>query len=145
MYKTFIQSNLLYAIEVWGHTITSESDNLVKVQNRVLRIIFDCRRSEDAWHHNNNRIQNVKELYLRTITRICLKHHYNHLPEYFSDYLLPSKNHNECKLFDHNLRSNLHKPYNYKHALENFKFTQNCIKIWNEKPLEFKMKPYDIK
>ena len=147
MYKTFIQSNLLYAIEVWGHTVTSDSDILVKIQNRVLRIIFDCKRSEDAWHHSKNRIQNIKELYLKTVTRICLKHHYNQLPEHFSHCVLPPKNNDKGTNYKHNLRSNLHKPYNYRcvsYTQDNFKFTENCIKIWNEKPLDFKMKPYII-
>ena len=30
MYKTFIQSNLLYVIEVWGHGIKPENDILIK-------------------------------------------------------------------------------------------------------------------
>ena len=144
IYKTFIQSNLLYAIEVWGHTVISESDILTKMQNKVLRIMFNFRRTEDAWRYSNNRIQNVKELYKNTITRICLKHHYNQLPQYFSTYILPPKNDLIC-LTDcgYNLRSNEHKLYNYKQVFNNkLIFTENCIDMWNGMPLEFKQKPY---
>ena len=51
IYKTFSQSNPLYVIEVWGHSIKSENDILIKAQNKVLRMIFDCKRSNDAWRH----------------------------------------------------------------------------------------------
>ena len=143
LYKTFIQSNLLYAIEVWGHTVTSESDILNKIHNRVLRIIFNCRRTEDAWYHNNNRIQNIQELYTQKIIRICLKHHYKQLPDYFSSQILPEKYCDNNVNFGYNLRSNEHKPYNYKRCKEsNLKFTESCFKIWNSMSLKTKQKPY---
>ena len=143
IYKTFIQSNLLYAIEVWGHTVTSDFDVLSKIQNRVLRIIFDSRRTKDALYHNNKRIQDIKELYSQTITRICLKHHYGQLPKYFSRQILPQKNSEHATESVYNLRSNEHKPYNYKNCT-GIKFTENCSKIWNNMPLEFKQKPHQV-
>ena len=41
MYKTFIQPYFLYALEAWGHSIQSDNDLLVKVQSKVLRILFN--------------------------------------------------------------------------------------------------------
>ena len=79
MYKTFIQPYFLYSIEVWGHTIQAENDILVKLQSKVLRILFNCKRSQDAWKHSNGNISSIKDLYKITIQKLCMKH-------------LPSKN-----------------------------------------------------
>lgn len=78
IYKTFIQSNLLYGIEVWGHSVSSLDDILTKLQNKVIRILFDYKRSEDAWNHSKGRILTIPELYNKALTRICIKHHYCH-------------------------------------------------------------------
>ena len=48
MYKAFIQPYFLYAIEVWGHSVISESDILSRLQSKVLRIIFNCKRTEKS-------------------------------------------------------------------------------------------------
>ena len=48
MYKTFIEPYFSYAIEVWGHSILSQNDLLVKLQSKVLRILFNCYRTSDA-------------------------------------------------------------------------------------------------
>ena len=71
MYKTFIQPYLLYAIEVWGHTIQSTTDIISRVQSKALRIVFDCKRSEDAWRYNNGRILQIKDLYINVIQKLC--------------------------------------------------------------------------
>ena len=71
IYKTFIQSNFIYAIEAWGHSVTSENDILTNLQNKVIRILFDCKRSKDAWHYAKERIPTVKQLYQDTITNTC--------------------------------------------------------------------------
>ena len=74
IYKTFIQSNFIYAIEAWGHSVSAQNDILTTLQNKVLRILFNCKRSEDAWHYAKNRIPTVKQLYHDTITNICKNH-----------------------------------------------------------------------
>ena len=51
MYKTFVQPYFLYSIEVWGHTIQSENDILVKLQSKIIRILSDCKRTADAWKY----------------------------------------------------------------------------------------------
>ena len=143
MYKTFIETHLLYAIEAWGHSIHSESDILQKIQNKVLRILFDCKRSEDAWRHANGRILTVDELYKKSIVRLCTKHHFNILPTYFSNEIMPkirrSISHN------HNLRSNESTKHNYlqKRPSEHLTELQNqCILTWNKLPAGQKDKPY---
>jgi hypothetical protein len=82
MYNTFIQPYFNYCISLWGTSITSESDPLIKLQNRILRIMFSCKRSEDAWRHNeNHKILSVKQFYLLEIAKLCFKHHTNTNPE----------------------------------------------------------------
>ena len=63
MYKTFIQPYFLYGIEIWGHTIQSNNDILVKLQSKIVRILLDCARSQDAWRHCNGHIISIHNLY----------------------------------------------------------------------------------
>ena len=63
MYKTFIQPYFLYAIEIWGHTVKSDQDILNKIQSKILRIVFNCKRSQDAWRHSNEKKLCVSNLY----------------------------------------------------------------------------------
>ena len=145
MYKTFIQSNLLYVIEVWGHSIKPENDILIKAQNKVLRTIFDCKRSDDAWRHSKGRILTVPELYKRVITKTCLKHHFNQLPQYFAENIMPKKNFIlEKDKNKHLLRSNKINMFDYKRCDKTYNqpFTNNCIAFWNSSNLKLKSKPY---
>ena len=70
MYKTFIQSNFLYGIEVWGHSVKSETDIISRIQDKIIRILFDSKRTQDAWNHTKGRILTIKELYETTIIKI---------------------------------------------------------------------------
>ena len=63
MYKTFIEPYFFYGIEVWGHTIKSANDMLVKLQSKIIRIIFSCARTLDAWNHCNGRINSINTIY----------------------------------------------------------------------------------
>ena len=63
MYKAFIQPYFLYGIEVWGHSVKIEKDLLLRLQSKLLRIIFDCERSGDAWIHNHNQIDSTQDHY----------------------------------------------------------------------------------
>ena len=139
IYKTFIQSNLLYAIEVWGHCVVSQSDILTKLQNKVLRILFDCKRTADAWRYSKGRILSVTELYDQVITRICIKHHSNQLPYHFAENIMPEKcKSTECKTYT--LRSDKHRPYNYKiNTSVTSTFYRKCTTIWNDMMLKTKM------
>ena len=59
MYKTFVEPYFFYGIEVWGHTIQSENDILVKLQCKIIRMIFGCARTQDAWKHCNGHVLTV--------------------------------------------------------------------------------------
>ena len=141
MYKSFIQPYFLYAIEVWGHSVQSQTDILVKLQSKVLRIIYNYKRSDDAWRHNSNRISPVQMLYEQVIKRICIKHHAGLLPSYFSENIMPDLN--ISQLQNRITRTSLYHMYDYKNLLEDItSFKTNCANIWNFQSLEFKSTPY---
>ena len=75
MYKAFIQPYFLYAMKVWGHTIKSDSDILVKLQSKVLRILFNCYRTADAWRHCNGQITDIRNLHNMAIKKLCMNNH----------------------------------------------------------------------
>ena len=47
----------------YGHTVKSDQDVLNKIQSKILRIIFNCKISEDAWRHYNRNIPSLANLY----------------------------------------------------------------------------------
>ena len=142
MYKTFIQPYFLYGIEVWGHTVNSEQDILMKLQSKTLRIVFNCKRSDDAWRHNNGQISDIKQLYSNVIKRLCLKHHFRLLPTYVSDFLMPTFHDNQLQ--NRITRISLEQMYNYSNTLisTNTSFKSECVKLWNEQSFDFKAQPY---
>ena len=145
MYKTFIQSQFQYAIEAWGHSVKAENDILTKAQNKVLRVLFDSKRSDDAWRHANGRISNIHDLYKQTLTKICTKHHSKSLPTYFSQKIMPTIKTNQGH--DHALRSNNTTQHDYLlnklHDTETTNFQTECITTWNSLNTEIKNKPYE--
>ena len=141
MYKTFIQPYFIYSIEVWGHSVQSD-DILMKLQSKILRIIFNCKRSEDAWRHCNGKINSVKDLYCTTIKKMCMKHHYGSLPYNFSINVMP--NLNVSQLQNKISKISLEQMYDYKYEpkLSNSHIKISCIKYWNSLPFNIKCLPY---
>ena len=142
MYKAFIQPYFIYAIEVWGHSINSAMDTLMKLQSKALRIIFGVKRSDDAWRHNNGKIKTIIELYKDSIRKITLKHHAGMLPEHISQNIMLGP----CisKLQDRISRTTLSEMYDYapdkQYSVSSFQ--RNCMSIWNNESLQFKSIPY---
>ena len=140
MYKAFIQPYFNYAIEVWGHSVKSDTDMLVKLQSKVLRIIFNCKRSEDAWRHNNGHIDNITALYEKAIIKLCFKHHIGTLPLTFGTNIMPQFNHSQLQ--NKITRTSLNTMYDYKQIFDNSTLKISCTNIWNRQPLEYKSIPY---
>ena len=141
MYKTFVQPYFNYAIEVWGHTVQAESDILNKLQSKALRTVFDCKRSGDAWRHNNKCIEPISALYEKTIIRQCYKHHMELLPPIFAETIMPTMN---LKQLQNKItRPSLNTMYNYEqHLKKDSPYKKNCSKAWNDLKLEEKSIPY---
>jgi len=145
MYKTFIEPYFLYALEAWGHSVKSDTDTLNTLQNKVLRIVYNCKRSDDAWEENNGRIPTIKELYQKVMRRVCYKHHAQLLPKQFSKNIMPAIDYyNENR--KRRTRSSIHNLFDYaqtnnRKQLNHFK--ENCIKLWNKQSSATKAKPYE--
>ena len=142
MYKTFIEPYFLYAIEVWGHSVKSENDILFKLQSKVLRILFKCHRSADAWRHADNKISSIKKLYMNVIKKLCIKHHYQFLPNTFSENVMPKLKVNQLE--NKISRISLNNMYDYTNCQDNNStpFKTNCIQNWNSLSFELKTLPY---
>ena len=142
MYKIFIEPYFIYAIEVWGHSILSENDSLVKLQSKVLRILFNCYRTLDAWKHSNGQISDIRDLYSTVIRKLCMKHQFEALPKNFSENIMPNLNINQLE--NRISRISLKDMYNYRNCqkLDSTQFKTNCIKHWNSLSFELKVLPY---
>ena len=120
----------------------SEQDILVKLQHKVLRIIFDCKRTDDALRHNNLQISSIMQLYCNVINRLCFKHHTGLLPCNFGNKIMPEFNIDQLQ--KRVTRISLDQMYNYKNTYTsmNTNFKANCVKFWNILPKETKALPY---
>ena len=139
MYKTFFEPYFFYGIEVWGHSIQSENDMLVKLQSKIIRYIFSCARTQDAWKHCNGCINSIDTIYNNVIKKLCMKHHFGLLPHHFSNYIMPDFNIDQLQN-----KISLHKMYDYKKSpnLLETNLKANCVNNWNNLPLEIKCMPY---
>ena len=90
MYNSFIAPYLLYCIPIWGGSITSKSDDIIKIQNKVIRILFNVSRTEDAWQYVKDSILTVTDLYKVEVAKLCYKHVNNILPKSFIDNVMPT-------------------------------------------------------
>ena len=142
MYKTFIQPYFLYAMEVWGHTIKSDKDILVKLQSKVLRILFNCYRTADAWRYCNGHITDIRSFYKSVIKKLCMKNHFNILPSNFCNNTMPQNNF--TKLGNRISHISLNQMYDYATTKNEYisHFKANCIHLWNSMPFDIKVLPY---
>ena len=143
MCKTFIEPYILfYGIKVWGHITQYENDILAKLQSKIIRIIFSCARTQDAWRHCYGRINNINTIYDNVIKKLCMKHHFGMLPDNFSNTIMPAFNIDQLQ--NKISRISLDKMYDYKksNTLMETNLKANCVNKWNELPLEIKLLPY---
>ena len=141
IYNTFIQPYFNYCITLWGSSIASKNDPLVKLQNKVLRILFSCKRSEDAWEMDKDqKILRIRHLYYQEIAKLCYKHHLDLNPSIINN-IMPEKynNTNSTKFVTRSKTT-----HNYKYNKNNTTktLTKNCTKIWNNLPTELKNLAY---
>ena len=141
MYNSFIAPYLLYCIPIWGGSITSKSDDIIKIQNKVIRILFNVSRTEDAWQYVKDSILTVTDLYKVEVAKFCYKHvNYNILPKSFIDNVMPTfakDAHNivtrHSDSLNYQVIDNNMKPLSYK------SFTSQCVRIWNSLPYLMKV------
>ncbi len=139
MYRTFVEPFFLYCLPIWGSSITREAGILCKLQNKTLRILFECKRTEDAWQATGNRILKLEQLYQHETAKLCFKQHTMTLPHYFDKTVMPTLSDSSSHTHNYNLRNNTDKQYNYlvDHKRQ-LTLSNNCITTWNSLPCKLK-------
>ena len=140
MYQSFVLPYFLYCLPVWGSSINSKNDPIVNMQNKVLRVLTNTKRTEDAWYHVRDAVLPVEELYKIEVAKFCFKDSKGLLPNTFAKEVMP-KFANEV----HNVSTRHSKHHNYQFEQSHLttkahtSFTANCIRIWNSIPHLLKM------
>ena len=115
---------------------------MVKLQSKVLRILFNCYRTADAWKHSNSQISDIRDLYSTVIRKLCMKHDCGKLPHNFSTTIMPDFNINQLE--NKISRISLSQMYDYKNSskpsISDLK--TNCIIHWNSLSMAIKSLPY---
>ena len=131
----------MYCIPVWGDSIKSETDELIKLQNKTLRILFQCHRSDDAWRYTNHKVLKLKQLYKHETAKLCYKHITGQLPETFAMENMPKEGNETDGLRTYNLRHlHLNK---YKLSSNMTDFTTSTANVWNNLPNNLRDIPYN--
>ena len=135
MYNCFVLPYLLYCLPLWGGSVVSKNDLIVKIQNKVMRVICRTKGTDEAWGIVKESVMPITKLYKYEIAKFCYKHSENMLPEHFSVSVMPNF------ITDiHSMRTKQSKYRNYHTKITDFllltakSFHRNCIKIWNEIP-----------
>jgi len=89
MYNCFILPYLLYCLPVWGGTLTNQTDPIINVQNKVLRVLTNTKRTQDAWNYVRHKVLPVSDLYKVEIAKFCFKHTKRLLPSNFERVVMP--------------------------------------------------------
>ena len=71
MYNSFILPYLLYCLPAWGGSITSKSDPIIKVQNRIIRVLTFKTRTFEARDIVRSDILDIQNLYKIEVTKIA--------------------------------------------------------------------------
>ena len=141
MYNTFIQPYFSYCISLWGSTVRSDTDILVKLQNKILRILFSCKRTKDAWDNSNtnNPILPIYPLHLLDIAKLCYQHHTTLLPNNLQSIMPDILN---DKVTERKTRSKTNHNYTYNYKTKKT-LPQECVSLWNTIPTEIKNIAYN--
>ena len=136
LYNTFIQPYFSYCISLWGSTVKSDTDILVKLQNKIMRILFSCKRTKDAWDSSltTNPIVPIYQLYLLDIAKLCYQHHTILLPNSIQSIMPDILNDN---LTERKTRSKTNHNYMYNNKIKKT-LPKECVNLWNTIPTEIK-------
>ena len=79
-YNSFVLPYLLYCLPVWGHTVQSKKDPIVKIQNRAMRVIANVSRTVDAIKILRQEILSVKQLHKLELCKLVYDYRKANLP-----------------------------------------------------------------
>ena len=62
LYNAFVFPYLIYCVEVWGNALSTHIQPLVKLQNKIVRIItYSYHTTEQLYTHKNTPIKNISQ------------------------------------------------------------------------------------
>ena len=137
MYNCFVLPYLLYCLPLWEGLLLVRM--IVKVQNKVIRVICRTKKSDIAWKIVEELVLPIKILYRYEVAKFCYKHSVNILPKTFSESVMPNF------ISDmHSIRTKHSESRNYHIKTTDFlpltakSFHRNCTRIWNDIPYKLK-------
>ena len=138
MYNSFILPYLLYCLPAWGGSITSKSDPIIKVQNRIIRVMTFKSRTLDSREIVRNDILDIHNLYKLELTKIAYDFFNYTLPQPTNDLFIPINNEINPIKTRGSSRLNLVKPL-CKTVRDETRFYNKCTLIWNDVPYPLKL------
>lgn len=70
IYHAIIESRIAYGIEIWGVTSKTNIEKIAKVQNKLVRNLYNMEKRESTLRtYQRKKIQNVYELHLNKETK----------------------------------------------------------------------------
>ena len=136
MYNCFVLPYISYCLPLWGCKDVPKSDIIRKVQNRVLRLMSNTKRTCRAWNKLSDlKILPIEDLYKLEVAKICHKQVYGGLPDTFENNIMP-----KLSIMVHSASTRSSTDINYhfdassKLNKANKSFTADCIRIWNDIP-----------
>ena len=140
-YNSFILPYLLYCLPVWGGTVLSKRDPIIKSQNRVLRVMAHKVRTIPAIQDLKDSVFDIKSLYQ---IELCMQVH-----DFFNNKL-PTPNmelfKNEiCTRTTRNTDQNKFISKLGKTKRQRTSFIYNSVETWNALPREYKVIEYKNK
>ena len=136
MYNCFILPYLSYCLPLWGSKDVTKSDVIKKVQNKVVRLMSNTKRTYRAWNKLSDlKILPIENLYKLEVAKMCHKHVYGNLPDIFEKNIMPKLSIMVHSASTRNSTSiNYHFDSSSKLNMANKSFTADCVRIWNDIP-----------
>ena len=137
MYFALIHSKLLYGIEVYGNASLCYLDKLIKLNNKLLRILQGKPIDYPVYHlYKNYDILPIPALFKSNLLKFMFlyTHHKNLLPPAFINYFQLNSS-----IHQHNTRNK--SDFHLFHSSNNFGHKTLAYigcKLWNELPADFK-------
>ena len=138
MYNSFILPYLLYCLPAWGGSITSKSDPIIKMQNRIIRVMTFKSHTIDARDVVKNDILNINNLYKLEVAKVAYNFFNYTLPQPTNDiFKIISNKVNACETRGSS-RLNLVRLF-CKTTRDETRFYNKCTLIWNDIPYPIKL------
>ena len=128
LYYSFVYPYITYCNHVWGSTYPSNTDKLLKLQKRALRIMFKLKRREStAPLYPKLNILRFNDINIYLISRFLYRYNACLLPDTFSGYFIPNT---EIHNYNTRRRHHFHPPL-VRSEMSKFGIQYRGAIIWN--------------